>query len=112
MKQAILIGLLGAFLVSGLTGCETSFQGDAKVADGPRGCDAKCRSWGLEFAGMVAMGEYSDGCICRVMPRPGQAQNDRADDTKFFATSAMAASVGVITAMRERERNQHSFAVH
>ena len=89
-------------------GCETSFQGDAKVADGPRGCWKKCSGWGLEFAGMVAMGDYSDGCICRVPVRAGQAAPEDG-------TAGIAASVGVITAMRERRRqasNNNMFMMH
>ena len=48
------------------SGCATTFYGSSNVSDGPSGCKAKCSSWGMELAGMVAMGEYSDGCICQV----------------------------------------------
>lgn len=46
-------------------GCATSFTGEAHVPEGPAGCELKCRAWGYECVGMIAMGEYSDGCICR-----------------------------------------------
>jgi hypothetical protein len=107
MNNAILGGIFAALLISVCGGCETSFQGDAKVADGPQGCVKKCASWNLEFVGMVAMGDYSDGCICHVPVRAGQPV--ASDD----ATGGIAASVGVITAMRERERQNHStFMAH
>jgi hypothetical protein len=52
-----------------LTGCATtpvtSFQGKSKVEGGPSGCETKCEEWGMELVGMIALGEYSDGCICR-----------------------------------------------
>jgi hypothetical protein len=47
-------------------GCATSFTGEAHVEGGPAGCAEKCQKWGQELVGMVAMGEYSDACICRV----------------------------------------------
>ncbi|HKD40426.1 MAG TPA: hypothetical protein VKB87_09090 [Myxococcaceae bacterium] len=49
-----------------LASCATTFTGSSTVKDGPKGCKAKCEQWGMELAGMVAMGEYSDGCICQV----------------------------------------------
>ena len=48
-----------------LTGCATQFTGAPKVQNGPAGCQATCDQWGMELAGMVKMGEYSDGCICQ-----------------------------------------------
>ena len=56
----------GVLLGCTLVGCATSFTGEAHVEGGPAGCKAKCEGWGLEFAGMVAMGEYSDACVCHV----------------------------------------------
>lgn len=49
-----------------LTACATQFQGDPKVPGGPQGCAAICGGWGMDFVGMIAVGEYSDGCICQV----------------------------------------------
>jgi hypothetical protein len=52
-----------------LTGCATSgfteFRGSAKIKGGPSDCEAKCRGWDMELVGMVALGEYTDGCICK-----------------------------------------------
>jgi hypothetical protein len=57
-----------AFAVAGLAACvtPTSFVGASKVPNGPAGCKAVCEGWGMVLAGMVQMGEYSDGCICQV----------------------------------------------
>jgi len=63
MKKLVSIGLL--FLLVAVSGCATSFTGSAKV-DGPKDCRTVCDGWGMDLAGMVAMGEYTNGCICRV----------------------------------------------
>src|SRR5207253_3374906 len=44
---------------------------------GPAGCKSACDAWGMELAGMVKMGEYSDGCICQVMPSTAAAPSGR-----------------------------------
>ena len=79
-------------------GCATSFTGNAHVAGGAPGCEAKCKSWGLELAGMVAMGEYSDACICR---RPGEK-------TALVegAASAAGSVAGVVMEMRRAEEQR------
>jgi hypothetical protein len=46
------------------SGCMSKFQGSARVKGGVAGCVEKCRSWGMELDGMVAVGEYTDACIC------------------------------------------------
>ncbi len=53
------------------TGCATStqFWGSPKVQNGVAGCQAACTAWGMDLAGMVKVGEYSDGCICQVRQR-------------------------------------------
>jgi hypothetical protein len=56
-----------------LCGCATTFYGEPKVKGGPRGCWDWCRAQGMELAGMVKMGEYSDGCICQVPPASAPA---------------------------------------
>jgi hypothetical protein len=63
-----MIKILVTSLVLLSAGCvrPTTFTGEAKVVGGPAGCQAKCASWGMELAGMVVMGEYSDGCICQI----------------------------------------------
>jgi hypothetical protein len=54
-------------------GCATAttFTGHAKVENGVAGCQAACAAWGMDLAGMVKVGEYSDGCICEVRNRGG-----------------------------------------
>jgi len=60
--------ILGMAAAVTLAGCTTVFTGAAKVTNGPAGCRASCDAWGMDLAGMVKMGEYSDGCICQVRP--------------------------------------------
>lgn len=63
MKKLIVV--MGVAALGTLAGCATSFTGSAKV-DGPKECREVCDRWGMDLAGMVAMGEYTNGCICRV----------------------------------------------
>lgn len=63
MKKLVAAGLIAVMGV--VSGCATSFTGSAKV-DGPRECRKVCDTWGMDLAGMVAMGEYTNGCICKV----------------------------------------------
>jgi hypothetical protein len=62
-----------------LAGCQTVFTGAAKVQNGPKGCKDACDAWGMDLAGMVKMGEYSDGCICQVRPGTPGAPRSSAD---------------------------------
>jgi hypothetical protein len=98
MTKKILVTLGTLMFVA--TGCATAFTGEAHVPGGPAGCDARCKGWGLEFVGMVAMGEYSDACVCR---RPG-AQTALLDT----ATSAAGGAAGVVMQMRRAEQRQAS----
>jgi hypothetical protein len=88
------ISLLSSFLLSS---CTTVFQGSAYVKDGVLGCQNKCKSWGMELSGMVAMGEYSDGCICK--------KTGVSADSAFNAGAAEAAVAGV-EMQRQREEQQ------
>jgi len=54
-----------AVVVAGASAC-VGFTGAARVQGGPDGCRATCERWGMRLAGMVQLGEYSDGCICEV----------------------------------------------
>lgn len=102
-----LIRFLGvALAASALVACvePTSFRGSAKVPNGATGCRAMCSAQGMELAGMVMMGEYSDGCICTL---PGQ------DSTTISTASAQAAAAGVRMQMdaeeeEARRRNQRN----
>jgi len=63
MKRLLALGAVAVMLTA--SGCATSFNGSAKV-DSPKECVTICQNWGMDLAGMVAMGEYTNGCICRV----------------------------------------------
>ena len=102
MTKKILVSI-GALLFAA-TGCATSFTGNPHIAGGPAGCEAKCKGWGLEFVGMVAMGEYSDACVCK---RPG-AQTSMLDTTGGAAGSA----AGVIMQMRRAEEEQRQASMY
>lgn len=88
MKKLFLLFLL-------CTACATTFTGSAHVEDGAEGCRRKCAAWGLNFGGMVAMGEYSSACICVVEGTSG----------KKASAAATSAAVGVVMRMRERQQN-------
>jgi hypothetical protein len=75
----------------------TAFLGEPKVPGGATGCRAMCSAQGMELAGMVFMGEYSDGCICVL---PGQNQ---ATVLPGAAAAAGAAGAGVRTQMDDEE---------
>jgi hypothetical protein len=59
--------ILCFLLIALLAGCvtTTNFMGKAKIEGGVSECEAKCKKWGMELVGMVALGEYTDGCICK-----------------------------------------------
>jgi hypothetical protein len=95
------MGLLSLFGAAVSMGCATSFTGSAHVPGGPAGCREVCGAYGMDLAGMVAMGEYSDGCICKVR---GQTALD--ESTRIAVAGAAPAAVGVVMAMRAREQQQ------
>lgn len=59
--------LISLTLTFSLIGCSspTKFTGDAKIDGGPAQCEKICGNWYMELAGMVALGEYTNGCICK-----------------------------------------------
>jgi len=63
MKRLLVPGAVAVMLTA--SGCATSFNGSAKV-ESPKECVTICKDWGMDLAGMVAMGEYTNGCICKV----------------------------------------------
>ncbi len=82
-----------------LSGCATTFYGDAHIT--PRQCVEKCKSWGMVLDGMVSMGEYSDACVCR-----------KKTDNFSKMTSNASGVVAVVSRMREDdERNNSSGAM-
>jgi hypothetical protein len=83
----------------GLVGCATSFTGEAHVEGGPAGCQKKCEAWGMDFAGMVAMGEYSDACVCHV-----RGKQAAASESQDIAAVAGGAAGVVLQARRAQEQ--------
>lgn len=67
MKLIILLALVS------VTSCSTSFTGSAHLTPGQ--CKAKCDEWGMEMDGMIAMGEYSDACVCAKKGKNVQSSN-------------------------------------
>lgn len=74
-------------MLGALTGCATSFTGSAKL-DGPQDCRKICDGWGMDLAGMVAMGEYTNGCVCKV--KGGQLSLNGVADTMLMSSTASA----------------------
>lgn len=89
MKHILLVSLL-------VTACATQFEGSPRVPNGPRGCMAICKSWNMDLVGMLAMGEYSDGCICQVRGGPPGA-------AIRGASAAGPGLVGVVMQMRRQQ---------
>lgn len=105
VKHVLGFGLGLGVIALALSGCATTFTGDAHVG-GPDACRARCDGWGLDFAGMVAMGEYSDACVCHVRGAPTAAPvaapAARSADLDDAAAIAGGAS-GVIMQMRRQQ---------
>jgi hypothetical protein len=80
-----------------LTGCTTTFYGSPKVTNGVAGCRATCDGWGMELAGMVKMGDYSDGCICQVKPA---AATSKAEASDGASGSVIPPATGVFLQMQ------------
>jgi hypothetical protein len=103
MKELSGFGL--ALLVSVVaSGCATSFTGSPYVEGGRSGCEAKCRSAGMEVVGLVYMGEYSDACVCGA---PGQSASRKK---LLMAATGAAAGAGAGVAMqmqRQAQQQQH-----
>ncbi len=90
------MGRIATFVLAAVlaSGCATSFTGKPKIETGPAGCKSICDGWGMELAGMVQMGEYSNGCVCQVRGKP-LAVNDAA-------AAALPAVAGVWIEMQRR----------
>lgn len=87
-----------AFILSSLlllASCATEFRGDAHVT--PRQCQAKCDEWGMKLDGMVAMGEYSDACICT-----------KRNGVTSHSSAVGSGAVGVILQAEAMRRNQRA----
>src|SRR5690349_9285611 len=88
--------LLAAVLLCASCGGPTQFRGDAKVKGGPAACRQICAGWNMELVGMVAMGDYSTGCICQV---PG------AGAPAGGAAAATSSAAGVVLQMEQQRRS-------
>ena len=100
MKQLFIVSILSIFIA----GCVTAFYGDAKVKDGPAGCEAKCSQWGMDFIGMVSLGEYTDGCICK---KRGEKLSMQDIGDSVIISSAAA---GIDAAYNSSQADSHSWA--
>ena len=102
--RSIRLGMV-SFALLGLTACATSFQGSAKTEDGKAGCEKKCASEGLELAGMVYMGEYSDACVCEVK---GHGSASSRSELLVGSAGGVGGAAGVMMQMQAAaDRAQH-----
>lgn len=97
MKRLLAAGMVGMLVT--ITGCATSFTGSAKV-DGPKDCRSTCNNWGMDLAGMVAMGEYTNGCICKVRGEQ-LSLNGIAGSVLLSSAGAAGGTAGVYMQMQE-----------
>lgn len=95
---------MGSGLAMALSACATSFTGSPHVEGGRSGCESKCKAQGMEMAGMVYMGEYSDACVCSV---PGATSMRKEKLLADAATAGGAAGV-VMQMRRNEEQNGHN----
>jgi hypothetical protein len=94
---------LVSFLAAGASaGCATAFTGGAHVPGGAAGCSKVCGSYGMDLAGMVAMGEYSDGCICKV-----RGQTAAGSSAELAVAGAGPAAVAIVLQTRASEREAY-----
>jgi hypothetical protein len=97
MKRLVLAVSFAVFS----TGCATTFFGEANIKGGTEGCRTICQQWGMELAGMVQMGEYSNGCICQVKPQEGQSQPSAVN-----AASGVAPAISGVMMQMQRSQQQ------
>lgn len=92
---------------SALVGCvtPTRFHGGSRVPNGPAGCKAVCDGWGMELAGMVQMGEYSDGCICQV-------KNPAGSSSSAVGPSTAGVYLQMLAAAEEQQRRMQEASPH
>lgn len=102
LSKLTLLGM-GCGLAMVLSACATNFTGSPHVEGGRSGCEAKCKAQGMEIAGMVYMGEYSDACVCSV---PGATSMRKRMLLADAATAGGAA--GVVMQMRRNQQNEHN----
>lgn len=99
--------LVVSLAASALVACfaqPTSFKGSAKVPAGAMGCRNRCSALGMELAGMVIMGEYSDGCIC-TLPGQNQAVVSKAGAQAAAAGVRMQMTAAEAESQRQNQRS-------
>jgi hypothetical protein len=99
LKRAAIGWSIAFTAASGLIGCATSFTGEAHVEGGAAGCQKKCEAWGMDLAGMVAMGEYSDACVCHVRGKSASASSSEE-------VAVVSGGVAGVAIQQERAREQ------
>jgi len=88
-----------AVLALAASGCTTIFYGSPKIDGGRAKCEEVCATWKMELAGMVQMGDYSNGCICQV---PGK------DLTPHAAAAVGEAVAGVWVQAQSAPKQQQA----
>jgi hypothetical protein len=90
----------GAMIVCALafaaSGCTTTFYGSAKIEGGRAQCETTCKQWDMDLVGMVAVGEYTNGCIC-------QARSSSSSVSVLGSAGTAAGTVGAYNAMKSGE---------
>jgi hypothetical protein len=94
--------VLSLATVAASAGCATAFTGGAHVPGGAAGCTNICGKYGMDLAGMVAMGEYSDGCICKV-----RGQQVATAGTELAVAGAGPAAVAIVLQTRASEQEAY-----
>jgi hypothetical protein len=90
------------FVLILFSSCRTQFFGSPYIEEGRFGCEKICASWDMELVGMVAMGEYSNGCICQ-KKEADLSINDVGQSIILSSTGTGAAVSAVITQMQNED---------
>ena len=101
-----ILWLLFFLLLAGCAAPLTTFTGGATIKGGPSGCEAKCNEWAMELVGMVALGEYTDGCICK---KKG-LQLSTQDVGEALSLSLAGSSGGAVAAIENERKDREAKA--
>jgi hypothetical protein len=98
----------GAMIVCALafaaSGCTTTFYGSAKIEGGRAQCETTCKQWDMDLVGMVAVGEYTNGCICQARSSSSSVSVRDIGQTVLLGSAGTAAgTVGAYNAMKSGE---------
>jgi hypothetical protein len=96
-----------ATLAACCTACATSFTGSAHVEDGRGGCEQKCRTEGMAFAGMVFMGEYSNACICMIPAAAAAGPRPRLVASAAAVAGGVSGVIVQMQAQQQQQQHQH-----